>query len=649
MRLIRLAIANVNTTVGAVRSNVDRALRVARAAAADGASIVVLPEQTVGGYAQEDLVQWRHFVDAQREGLERFARETADIDAALVLGVTVARGPHLYNCAALVHAGRVRGLVPKEKLPLYNVFYESRTLARGVPGLVDEVVVAEQRVPFGDLLFDLDVGTVAIEVCEDIWSPDGPMRRRCYAGAEIVVNVSASPFRLGIVDTRREMIATRTADNQCTAVYANLVGANDGLVFDGGGIVAQNGRVLLDAPRFVEGFACVTVDLDRTRRLRVENSTWRTDQEAFAATSPRVTRVAIEQATPVRSALVYPAPSHGSFFLPPPDAARSARARFCDDLLDVLAMGVGDYFEKTGVFRSIGVALSGGRDSLLCLIIARRYVERRFADLDEAARRAKARTMLRAFFLPSRYSSVETRAAAERSARDFDATLQVVSIDDGFERELAEVEKMLQPGEKLTPLARQNVQARLRAERMWTWANATAGLFLQTSNMSEKAVGYTTIGGDMEGALSVIANVPKTVVSYLLDYLLETLPADRVEGIRLTLLKPASAELADGMEDEKDLMPFPVLDACFALYAGEKMSVHEVLVALRAMFPREDPAKLEAWARKFGTLFTASIYKWVQMPLSIHVGNLDLERERALQLPVVQRTEWDGPPGSDGR
>ncbi len=638
-----MALASVNTTVGAVRSNVDRAVAMARAAAADGASLVALPEQTIGGYAQEDLVQWRHFVDAQREALERFAAETAKVPAALVIGVTIARGPHLYNCAALVHAGAVRGIVPKEKLPLYNVFYESRTLARGVPGLLDHVTVQGRDVPFGDLVFDLDFGRVAIEVCEDIWSPDGPMRRRSYAGAEVVVNISASPFRLGVVETRREMIATRTADNQCTVLYANLVGANDGLVFDGGGIVAQNGRVVCDAPRFTEGFACATVDLDRTRRLRVEDSTWRTDQEAFAATAPVITRVAVPEPTTKRDALVFPAPAHGSFFLPPPGPPPSARARFCEDLLDALATGVGDYFEKTGAFRAIGVALSGGRDSLLCLIVARRYVERRYASLPEEQRKAKARELLRAFFLPSRYSSAETRAAAERSARDFDALLQVVPIDDAFERELVEAAKMLQPGESLTPLARQNVQARLRAERMWTWANSTGGLFLQTSNMSEKAVGYTTIGGDMEGALSVIANVPKTVVNYLLDYLLETLPRDRTEGIRLTLLKPATAELAEDMEDEKDLMPFPVLDACFALYAGEKMSEREVLAALGAMFPKEEGAKLEAWSRKFGALFTASIYKWVQMPLSIHVGNLDLERERALQLPVVQRREWDPP------
>jgi NAD+ synthase (glutamine-hydrolysing) len=196
---------------------------------------------------------------------------------------------------------------------------------------------------------------------------------------------------------------------------------------------------------------------------------------------------------------------------------------------------------------------------------------------------------------------------------------------------------MLRPGEALTQLARQNIQARVRSARMWTWANAASGLFLQTSNMSEKAVGYVTIGGDGEGALSVIANLPKTVVNVLIDWLYaET----RWEGIRLTLLRPASAELADDQEDERELMPFEVLDACFALFAGEKMAPLEVAAALRTMFPEQPPERVDAWAARFVRLFTSSIYKWVQAPLSLHVGNLDLERERALQLPVVQRDEW---------
>jgi NAD+ synthase (glutamine-hydrolysing) len=633
MRLVRVALANVNATVGACRSNVDSAVTLARAAAADRATLVVMPEQVIGGYPPEDLVQWRAFVEAQQSELRRFTRETALLECACVLGLVAARDAHLYNVAALVHAGRVWGLVPKEKLPLYNVFYEARTLARGTPGLYDTV----DGVPFGDLVFELDFGVLALEVCEDGWSPDGPMRRRSYAGAELVVNVSASPFRLGIAETRREMIATRAADCQATLAYVNLVGANDGLVFDGGGYVAQNGRMLLSAARFREGVEAVTVDLDRTRRLRTENTTWREDQAAYAALAPNVRRVRVDAPTQGRGALQFPAPPHKSFFLPLHEPPPGPRAAFCEELLDALALGVGDYFEKNGCFKTIGVALSGGRDSLLVLAIARRWVERRWADLPPQERKAKAREVLRAFFMPTRYSSPETRAAAERAAHDLDAPLAVVSIDDAFERELAAVEKMLQPGERLTPIARQNVQARVRSERMWTWANSAGGLFLQTSNMSEKAVGYVTIGGDGEGALSVIANVPKTVVNYLLDWLYEE---TRWEGIRLTLLKPASAELAEDQEDERELMPFPVLDACFALFAGEKMAPEEVAAALRSIFPEHGGDMLDDWAVRFVRLFSASIYKWVQAPISLHVGNLDLERERALQLPVVQRSEW---------
>jgi NAD+ synthase (glutamine-hydrolysing) len=635
MRLVRVALANANSTVGACRSNVDRAIHLVCTAAADHATVVVLPEQVVGGYPPEDLIQWRAFVDAQRSELDRFARETAGVGCASVLGLVVARGPHLYNVAALVHGGRVCGFVPKEKLPTYNVFYEARTMARGSPGLIDHV----NGVPFGDLVFELDFGIVALEVCEDGWSPDGPMRRRSYAGAELVVNVSASPFRVGIAETRREMIATRAADCQVTLAYVNLVGANDGLVFDGGGFVAQNGRVLLAAERFREGVESVTFDLDRTRRLRTENTTWREDQEAFAALAPNVTRVSVDAPTRGRAALSFPAPGHRSFFLPVNERPRAPRDVFCEELLDALALGVGDYFEKNACFRAIGVALSGGRDSLIVLAIARRWIECRWGELDAAGRKAKASEILRAFYMPTQYSSAETRAAAEQTALDFDAPLSVVSIEEAFERELDAVAKMLQPGERLTPMARQNVQARVRSERMWTWANATNGLFLQTSNMSEKAVGYVTIGGDGEGALGVIANVPKTVINYLIDWLYES---TRSEGIRLTLLKPASAELAADQEDERELMPFTVLDACFALFAGEKMGADEVAVALRALFPEYSADTLDGWVERFVRLFSGSIYKWVQAPISLHVGNLDLERERALQLPVVKGGDWHG-------
>src|SRR5712692_7196933 len=231
MRLVKIALANVNTTVGAFVHNVDRALKLAHQMAEEHVSLGLFQEQLVGGYPPEDLIQWQGFVEHQWKELLRFASGTAKLPTVFALGVTVSFQGLRFNCAALVAGGRVLGLVPKEKLPTYNVFYEGRTFSQGV-ALQSE---RYRDVPFGDYLFKFDFGVVAAEVCEDIWSAEGPMRRRTYSGAELVVNLSASPFRIGAVETRRELIATRAADHQCTVAFANAVGSNDGLIFDGGG------------------------------------------------------------------------------------------------------------------------------------------------------------------------------------------------------------------------------------------------------------------------------------------------------------------------------------------------------------------------------------------------------------------------------
>ena len=328
MRLIRVGLASVDTTVGAVESNVERALALARAMAKDSVTVAAYPEQLLGGYPPEDLVQWDGFLERQWEALAHFARATKEQPLVHVLGVAVAQEGIRYNCAAVVAGGRVLGLVPKEKLPTYSVFYEGRTFDRGRAGLL----LLHQGVPLGDLLFAFDFGLLGVEVCEDVWSADGPMRRRTYAGAELVVNVSASPFRVGTQATRRELLATRAADHQCTLAYVNLVGANDGLIFDGGGFIFQNGRQLLDAPRYREGFAAVTVDLDRTRRLRSENTTWREDRAAFLARKDAegCRTVSIEGFATRRASLRYPVPAQGSFFLPPKETPKSPRALYCE-------------------------------------------------------------------------------------------------------------------------------------------------------------------------------------------------------------------------------------------------------------------------------------------------------------------------------
>jgi NAD+ synthase (glutamine-hydrolysing) len=432
---------------------------------------------------------------------------------------------------------------------------------------------------------------------------------------------------MGVDATRREMLATRSADAQAVLLYANAVGGQDGLIYDGGGFVFQNGRRVLDVPRFASGWWATVVDLDRTHRLRVENTTWRMDADEYVQRHGRVPVISSPQPGVDRTALVYPAPEGGSFFLPASrEAELDPRDRALDDLFEALALGVQSYFEKTGAFRSIGLALSGGRDSMLTLLVAWRAVQLITATT----------VRINTFYMPSRHSQASTRAAAELLARELGVSLQVVPIDDATDREVEVVTRML-GGEPPTELTRQNIQARVRGQRMWNWSNSSGALFLQTGDMSEKAVGYTTMGGDLEGALSVIANVPKTVVVALLERLHARF---HFSGIAATLATEPGPELADAQEAERELMPFPVLDACLQLYAGEKMSSAEMAIALRGLFPERDEARLHGWAVRFTQLFTQAIYKWVQSPLALHVGSLDLDRERALQMPVVQKTEW---------
>jgi NAD+ synthase (glutamine-hydrolysing) len=622
MRLAKLAIASVSPTVGAVHSNVSRLIAIAKEMAAANVTIGAFPEQVVGGYPPEDLVQWPGFLIGQRRQLERFATETKDLKTVFVIGLAVSAGGQVFNTAAVVHRGTIVAVVPKEKLPTYNIFYEGRTFSRGSAGMMLDA----DGLRLGDYRFQFDFGDVAVEVCEDAWSPDGPMRRRCYSGAEIVVNVSSSPYRMGVDSTRREMLATRAADNQALLLYANAVGAQDGLIFDGGGFIFQNGRLVFEAPRFVEGWWSTVVDLDRTRRLRMENTTWRSDCEAFRRDGKMVPTIRVEGPTSDFSSLAYPAPEGGNFFLPASNTQHvDPRDRALDELFEALAIGVKSYYEKTNAFKSLGIALSGGRDSMLTLMVAWR-----------AAQLIKGGAKISAFYMPSSHSGDDTKHAAFLLATEVDATLQTIPINDAVEREVEATVQML-GGEKPTELTRQNIQARIRGQRMWNWANSSGALFLQTGDMSEKAVGYTTIGGDLEGALSVIANVPKTVVIAMLERLGKRFG---FKGITATLDTDPGPELADKQVAENELMPFPILDACLHLYAGEKMSPDEIGCALRALFPDIAADQLAACAQRFTKLFSQSIYKWVQSPLSLHVGSLDLDRERALQMPVVQKNEW---------
>ena len=292
MRLIKIGIGNVDPTVGAFKSNVDQILAQVREMAVAGCHICAFGELSVSGYPCEDTVQWPTFVDQQDQELDRLVRTLTTEglqDMVVIVGLTVYLDGELYNVAAVIAEGRILGFVPKENLPNYGVFYEGRTISPGRLGMNAQV----RDIPIGDMIFEFAFGKLAVEVCEDIWRSDGPMVRRSYSGAEVVVNISASPFRLGAKRTRREMISTRAADNCTTVVYVNLVGAQDSLVFAGGGYVNQCGRMLMEAEEGHVGWQAQVVDLDRVRCVRMENTTWRRSRAQYLASH---TAVAVQSA-----------------------------------------------------------------------------------------------------------------------------------------------------------------------------------------------------------------------------------------------------------------------------------------------------------------------------------------------------------------
>ncbi len=639
MRLVKIGIANIDTKVKAFDANANKVIRIIEQASKDGYTVVAFPEQTFFGYSPEDLVEWTHLVQLQIESLVKVVKATSTSSTVFVVGATIPYNSNLYNCAVVIQAGKILGVVPKQELPNYNVFYEQRNFTPGKTGYYGELVIGT-TIPFGDIVFDFDFGKLAVEICEDIWSPTGPMSRRTKAGAELVVNISASPYRIGVLNTRREMISTRSGDNLTAVVYANLVGANDGLVFDGGGFIANCGRLVYEAPRFTEQLSGYVIDLDVCRRKRIENTTWRTDAENYRQALKSIKGIFD---TP-RTGLKYPIPANQSFFLP---AVKKVEPTFSDEVLDAIAWGIGGYFEKCGSFKHIGIALSGGRDSLFALMCANRWVNLRFAHLTQQARNDISRQLIHTFYMPTKFSSEDTKKAAAVAAEQYHSTHTVSSIQEEFELQLIKhVEMIPATGRELNPTTRQNIQARIRAARMWTWANNCHGMYIQTGNMTEKVMGYFTMGGDSEGALAVISNLPKTIINYILSDI-HSQENTKDSAIGLTLAKPASAELDANQEDEQDMIPYPhkynrpkdafrILDSCMYLIIGEKMGINEAAEVLVQMFPEHDSDYLHFAVKHFAKMFGRNIFKWKQSPTSLHLGNLDLDHSRALQIPVIQ-------------
>jgi NAD+ synthase (glutamine-hydrolysing) len=626
MRLVKIGVAAVSAQVGDFSGNTARLREVIEAARAEGVHLLVTPELGISGYSLEDRIWWPDIARRSWQALERLAKDCGG--TSVFAGLPVRMNSLMYNAAAFIHEGAVRGLVLKKYLPTYSIFYEGRNWTPWVGG-----VTSYNGVPTGDLVFDLPYGKVSAEICEDLWSPRSPAHDRVLFGAEIICNCSASPFTPRKNEMRKRLVLGAAGSLTCVYAFANVLGLQTSrLVFDGGGIIAKPERIVAAGPILAKSpwtLTTAVVDLDEIARGRAENSTWRA-----AASGPRPDArcdvIDLRQAGTYRPASLdeYVARMPKDLFVPERDTAERTEVElFLDELFDALVLGLRDYYENTGAFNTFLVALSGGRDSSLCLLLAV-HAAKAFKAGAEAGRHVHA------VYLPNRtYSSSATERAARELAEELGVPFSVVSIDEESEIALKKAAELTGGEDKVAPIARQNLQARVRGAMMLNWANSVKGLLLVTSNLSEAAVGYTTTGGDNQGGYAPIANVPKTLVTRLLEHVAKR---DGIKSLGQVLAIPPSAELAPDQTDEADLMPYRVLDDLLYLFARRRMALADCWRVLCRRHPEFGAGELRHWTAKFGKLFAENQWKREQLPVSMKVLDLDLDPKTGFRFPVTQ-------------
>lgn len=629
MRLVRIGVAATSVKVGDFTGNLDRLRAVVDEAGARGVHLLVTPELGLSGYSLEDRVLWP---DIARRSWEALMSITEDCGALSVfVGLPVIRNALVYNAAAFIHGGEVRGLILKKYLPTYSIFYEGRNWTSWGGG-VTEI----NGVPAGDLVFKTPYGMVSGEVCEDMWTSQSPGDDRALAGAEIICNISGSPFLPCKNDHRRRLVLGAAQDHACVYAYANLLGCdNSRLVFDGGGFIATPDGIVAEGPILSTAPWTLTtgvVDIDDISRVRAENSIWRQHVEQREGPS-RVEVIETDGEYRPASVEDYVAQLPESLFVAAARREEHGVDQFLDELLDALVLGLRDYFEKVGVFDRYLLALSGGRDSALCLVLAVRAAKA----LKNGAEKDRYDEHIATIYLPNEGLSSDATEEASRSlAEEMGVPYKVVSINEEAQIALKKAQEILGDGGEVTALARQNLQARVRGNMMLNWANSANGLLLVTSNLSEAAVGYTTTGGDNQGGYSPILNVPKTIVSRLLDHIMKR---DGIQSIQKVLDIPPSAELAENQQDEADLMPYPVLDDLLYLFARRRMALSDCWRVLCHRHKGQDAEQLRAWTAKFGKLFAQNQWKRDQHPVSLKVLDLDLDPKTGFRFPVTQSME----------
>jgi len=575
-RRLRIGMAQINTTVGDFAGNRQKILKAIGKARALGVDLLTFPELAICGYPPEDLLFKPQFITENIRSLEKVVETSSGL--GMVVGFVDAK-EDIYNAAAIIHDGKLIGVYHKIFLPNYGVFDENRYFRAGSECPV--YVIA-----------GINVG---VNICEDIWYEAGPATIQAYSGAEVIVNISASPYHFGKGNYRERMIATRATDNVAIFAYNNLVGGQDELVFDGNSLILdEKGRLVARGKQFEEDLIVADLDVESVFRARLHDPRWRKGlllhERQGGDGAERVT--------------VSAAPS--SIEKPPlPSRQEEKVLSLPAEIYEALVLGTHDYILKNG-FEKVLLGLSGGIDSSIVAAIA----------VD-----ALGKSNVVGVAMPSRYSSPGSISDAELLATNLGMKLLTIPIEKVFQAYLdmlAETFKETEPN-----VTEENIQARIRGNILMALSNKFGWLVLTTGNKSEMATGYTTLYGDMAGGFAVIKDVPKTMVKELARYRnslgkTELIPAAIID-------KPPSAELRPDQKDADTLPAYELLDPILTAYVEEDKSVEQII----AMGIDEKAV------RRAARLVDGSEYKRRQAPPGVKITPRAFGRDR--RLPITSR------------